>query len=339
MADLDDEDPRISYTAAGGETTFDFPWLVYTDSGGSSSHLKVVRIRSGTALELTVGTHYTVAGLDVEAGGTITLIGSATPAVAGDIYILYRELPIETFFSFATGGDYYATNVNKGNNLYLQIAQQLRLMIRRSAALPAGVAMESLALPSPESLKFLRWNTAATALENASGTGSGGGTDELVKVSSNDTNARYLIQKLVAGTGCTLTEQNNGADESILIAFATNPALAGYTETVDLHGSAAVGATETINVSTANVHKIILDVNCALTFSGAPVAGICASFTLYAVQDASGGNTLTYPASVKWPGGVAPTLATGANAVNVLAFSSIDGGTSWQGYVGGVNFA
>lgn len=42
--------------------------------------------------------------------------------------------------------------------------------------------------------------------------------DQLVKVSSNDTTANYLLSKLVAGGGITLTEQNNGANENILVS-------------------------------------------------------------------------------------------------------------------------
>lgn len=46
----------------------------------------------------------------------------------------------------------------------------------------------------------------------------GGGTDEKVKVTGNDTIAEYLKDKLAAGTGITLTEQNDGGDESLKIA-------------------------------------------------------------------------------------------------------------------------
>lgn len=45
--------------------------------------------------------------------------------------------------------------------------------------------------------------------------GGGSGTDEKAKVSSNDTTAGYLNGKLVAGTGVTLTENNNGGDETL----------------------------------------------------------------------------------------------------------------------------
>jgi hypothetical protein len=45
-----------------------------------------------------------------------------------------------------------------------------------------------------------------------------GGADELAKVSANDTTAGYLNGKLVAGSGVTLTEQNDGGNETLEIA-------------------------------------------------------------------------------------------------------------------------
>lgn len=46
----------------------------------------------------------------------------------------------------------------------------------------------------------------------------GGGSDENVKVSNNDTTAAKLTDKLVAGSGVTLTEQNDGGNETLEIS-------------------------------------------------------------------------------------------------------------------------
>lgn len=43
-------------------------------------------------------------------------------------------------------------------------------------------------------------------------------SDELVKVTANDTTAGFLLAKVVAGTGITLTELNDGGDEDLEIA-------------------------------------------------------------------------------------------------------------------------
>jgi hypothetical protein len=52
--------------------------------------------------------------------------------------------------------------------------------------------------------------------------------DELVKVSANDTTAGYLNGKLVAGSGVTLTEQNDGANETLEVAINTTTAQGDY---------------------------------------------------------------------------------------------------------------
>lgn len=52
--------------------------------------------------------------------------------------------------------------------------------------------------------------------------GGGSGTDESVKVSSNDTTAGYLADKLVAGTNITLTANNDGGNETITISASSS---------------------------------------------------------------------------------------------------------------------
>ncbi|MBC8437046.1 hypothetical protein H8D85_01835 [bacterium] len=37
-------------------------------------------------------------------------------------------------------------------------------------------------------------------------------------------------------------------------------------------------------------------------------------------QDDPGGHTITWDNNVKWAGGTAPTLSTGANAIDILSF-------------------
>ena len=49
-----------------------------------------------------------------------------------------------------------------------------------------------------------------------------GGSDELAKVSANDTTAGYLNGKLVAGAGINLNEQNDGGNETLEIEATAN---------------------------------------------------------------------------------------------------------------------
>ena len=94
---------------------------------------------------------------------------------------------------------------------------------------------------------------------------------------------------------------------------------------------AAAGATETLDLADGNVHDVTLDADCTLTFAGA-TNGVACSFTLVLRQDGTGGWTTTWPGSVVWAGGSAPTLDETASSVSVLTFFSLDGGTVWYGF-------
>jgi hypothetical protein len=97
---------------------------------------------------------------------------------------------------------------------------------------------------------------------------------------------------------------------------------------------AASGAAETIDLANGNVHDVTLTDDCTFTFT-APAAGRARSFTLFLRQGASPPHLATWPGSVEWASGVAPTLATALNTVNVLTFVTLDGGTVWYGFASG----
>ena len=92
----------------------------------------------------------------------------------------------------------------------------------------------------------------------------------------------------------------------------------------------------TVDCETGNVFSHTLTENTTFTFSNPPTTGISYSFSLRIVQDASAsGFTVAWPASVDWAAATAPTLTTTANAVDWLVFLTVDGGTTWYGFVAG----
>lgn len=95
---------------------------------------------------------------------------------------------------------------------------------------------------------------------------------------------------------------------------------------------ADAGAADTIPAPTAaGINDLTLTENCALTF---PTAVAGQSFTLIIRQGGSGSYTITWPGTVLWAGGTAPTLTTSVSAIDVLGFFSPDG-TNWFGFVSG----
>jgi hypothetical protein len=72
----------------------------------------------------------------------------------------------------------------------------------------------------------------------------------------------------------------------------------------------------TVNWNNGNKQKITLGHNVTFTFTN-PSNGV-GSFTLILKQDSVGSRTVTWPASVKWPGGTAPVISTAPNKTDVI---------------------
>jgi hypothetical protein len=110
----------------------------------------------------------------------------------------------------------------------------------------------------------------------------------------------------------------------------------GGQETVS---NVTASASTTLSLSNGNVFYLTMAASItSLTISGATSGKAC-SFALYAKQDSTGSRTITWPSSVKWASGSAPTLSTAANALDILVFESVDGGTNWYGSLVGTAFA
>ena len=98
-------------------------------------------------------------------------------------------------------------------------------------------------------------------------------------------------------------------------------------------------ASTSINCATAN--NFILNMSASITnleFSNIPLSGRVYNLTLYIVQDATGGRTILWPATIRWPGGTAPTLTAAANKTDVITLVTYNAGTTWLGFVAGQNF-
>lgn len=126
----------------------------------------------------------------------------------------------------------------------------------------------------------------------------------------------------VAGTTATQTLTN----KTIEAGTFTN----GYTEET---ATANTSTAYTIDLANGTVQILTLTGNCTFTF---PTAVAGQSFTLLLKQDATGSRTVTWPASVKWPGGTAPTVTATASKLDKYVFTS--DGTNWYGSNAGQNY-
>ena len=113
--------------------------------------------------------------------------------------------------------------------------------------------------------------------------------------------------------------------------------LKDYSEKVYTNAT-ATGAVS-INVDNCPVQDITLTGNVVFTFTNPVATGATSNLTLILTQDGTGTRTITWPGSVKWAGGSAPTLTTTAAVVSICTFFTPDGGTTWYGFLSGDDFS
>ena len=87
----------------------------------------------------------------------------------------------------------------------------------------------------------------------------------------------------------------------------------------------------TINLRDGNVFTHTLSENVTYTFSNPAASGRASAFILKVTQDSSA-RTITWPSSVDWASATAPTLTTTSGGVDVFAFLTVDGGTTYYGF-------
>jgi len=89
----------------------------------------------------------------------------------------------------------------------------------------------------------------------------------------------------------------------------------------------------TVNIAAGTLFDLTLTGNCTFTF---PTATAGRQFTLILNQDATGSRTITWPSTVRWAAGTAPTITATASKTDIISF--VAEGTYWLGFVGGQNY-
>jgi|GEM_PF-6231292 len=102
--------------------------------------------------------------------------------------------------------------------------------------------------------------------------------------------------------------------------------LKGYAE-VMLTTDPATGSIN-LDLSAANIFRLNLTGDTTVTFTNPPAAGSTSVATIVAIQDGSGGHTITWTDGA-YAGGVVPPASTGANEVDIWTAFTYDQGTSY----------
>ena len=153
---------------------------------------------------------------------------------------------------------------------------------------------------------------------------SGGTQEELLTMINSVVTLRHAANTRLETTAA-------GMDLTEVVSF-----LDGFDETSESY-TAATG-TKNLDVSSSTYFYAagaLTGNTITFTFDNPPASGRVAVITVE-LNDGGGATAINWPASVDWPGGSAPALSSG---IDVISFVTRDGGTIWNGYVGGLDFS
>ena len=178
---------------------------------------------------------------------------------------------------------------------------------------------------------IIAWDESADKFTMGTTTATGSSTGNLsitagTLVASLEGVVTTAAQPNITSTG-TLTGLTMGGELAAVDQVISRPEMKDYAETT------VAMAAHAVDLSLGNVQTYTLSGNQTLTFTNPPASGKAGSFTLIVTNGASA--TLTWPTSVDWAGGTAPTLT--ASGKDILTFTTIDGGTIWYGFAAGLD--
>jgi len=148
-----------------------------------------------------------------------------------------------------------------------------------------------------------------------------GVTATATELNYNDVTTLGTVQ-----TSKTVTADSSGTINCVDY-IVQRPRFTDYAET-----KAAMSA-NAVDLTLGNVQTYTLSGNQTLTFTNPPATGKSGSFTLMVTN--GGSATLTWPGTVDWPDGSAPSLTS--SGLDVLVFTTIDAGTTWLGFTAGLD--
>ena len=146
--------PRISYTATGGQTAFPTSFAFF-DEGDINVYINDVL--------KALNTDYTVSG-GSGAAGTVTLITGAT---AGDIIVLTRDVELERTTDFPTSGPFQVASLNVELDKIIAMIADMEDFAGRGLRLSDSDTSAALVLANKDARKgtVLAFNTVTGAVE------------------------------------------------------------------------------------------------------------------------------------------------------------------------------
>ena len=158
---------------------------------------------------------------------------------------------------------------------------------------------------------------------------------EFQYINSLSSNAQTQITNTVTVANAALPKSGGTMSGETVFAdqLVTRPEIIDYSET-----KTALSPAATVDITSGNVFTLTADQNTTFTFSNPSPTGKACSFTLIWTQDSSD-RTITWPGTVDWAGGSAPSVTSGAAKIDVYTFFTLDAGTIWYGFQAGADMS
>jgi len=153
---------KVIYQGDGSTKQFPFSFRIFDET---DLVVSLYEIATGIETELTLNSDYTVT-INGNNGGTVIMVTAPSSSYK---LIIKRILPLTQETDYVEGDPFPAESHERALDKLTMITQQLNEQLDRTVKVDITQTNIETTLPIPDALKFLRWNSDASKLENASG--------------------------------------------------------------------------------------------------------------------------------------------------------------------------
>lgn len=333
---------RAQYSGDSTDVSFPITFVFW----GADDLQVVLTDAAGIETEWDRGTEYTISGGN---GATGTLTVSTVPTdytpELGETLTILSNLPLTQPTSLPLGGPLPSTAIEQEFDQTVRMAQQLAERLGRTLkASISETSIDDLPPVAARALMLLGFDAAGQPV--ATDPAGVGDTGNIVSAYM----ATVLVALSAAAARTTLglgsvAVKNTGTSGDVvpllnaLINMGDNilqrPVIKDYGETVNALGSIG-GGTQDIDLTLGNVITGTIDTSTTtFTFSNPSPSGIACSFTMILTN--AGSQTINWPASTRFPGGVAPVFSV--SGIDIIVFLTLTGGPPFYGFLSGRGMA
>ena len=321
---IDSTNGSITLTAedGSGNAGLTIPRAGYLSADGNGANLTNVLTLSGGAMTGAITTNSTFDGVDIATRdailtSTTTTANAALPKAGGALTGALTTTSTIDGVDIATRDAVLTSTTTTANGALAKTGGAM------TGAITTNSTFDGVDIATRDGVLSTTVTTANAALPKSGGAMTGAittnSTFDGVDIATRDgvlTSTTATAAAALPKAGGTMSGLVNMADQIV-----QRPVLKDYGEV-----KVAMSAHD-VDLELGNVFTYTLSGGQTVTFTNPPASGTAGSFTMIVTN--GGSATLTWPTSVDWPAGTAPALT--ASGVDLIFFTTIDGGTIWYG--------